>query len=400
MKTLRLRPGKERSLLRRHPWIFESAIAKGGGDAGETVRIEADDGRFLAWAAFSPHSKIRARAWSFDDPQRIDAAFMASRVSSAVAARERFELPSDGVRLVHGEADGLPGLIVDRYGDTLVAQFLSAGAERWKSVLADALLAATGLERLYERSDASGREREGLPPVAGWLRGSGPTELTIREHDWQLTLDIATGHKTGFYLDQRDSRGRFAELARHRRFRRVLNCFCYTGGFTVAAMAGLRSAGALDGAEMLSIDSSLPALERARAHVALNGFDGASAEFLDADVNASLRRFLDQGRSFDAIVLDPPKFAPTVAHAERAARAYKDLNRLALKLLEPGGVLLTFSCSGGIGADLFHKIVASAGIDAGVDGYISERLGAAPDHPMTIEFPEGEYLKGLVVVRK
>lgn len=400
MKTLRLRPGKERSLLRRHPWIFESAIAKGGGDTGETVRIEADDGRFLAWAAFSPHSKIRARAWSFDEQQRIDAAFMASRVASAVAARERFELPSDGVRLVHGEADGLPGLIVDRYGDTLVAQFLSAGAERWKSVLADALLAATGLAKLYERSDASGREREGLAPAAGWLRGSGPTELSIREHDWQLTLDIATGHKTGFYLDQRDSRGRFAELARHRRFRRVLNCFCYTGGFTVAAMAGLKAAGALDGAELLSIDSSLPALERARAHAALNGFEGARAEFLDADVNASLRRFLDEGRSFDAIVLDPPKFAPTVAHAERAARAYKDLNRLALKLLEPGGVLLTFSCSGGIGADLFHKIVASAGIDAGVDGYISERLGAAPDHPMTIEFPEGEYLKGLVVVRK
>ncbi|HJS05067.1 MAG TPA: class I SAM-dependent methyltransferase [Variovorax sp.] len=400
MKVLRLRPGKERSLLRRHPWVFESAIAKGGGDAGETVRIEAEDGRFLAWAAFSPHSKIRARAWSFDEQQRIDAAFMASRVSSAVAARERFELPSEGVRLVHGEADGLPGLIVDRYGDTLVAQFLSAGAERWKPVLADALLAATGLAKLYERSDASGREREGLPPVSGWLRGSGPTELTIREHDWQLTLDIATGHKTGFYLDQRDSRRRFADLARHRRFRRVLNCFCYTGGFTVAALAGLKAAGALEGAELLSIDSSLPALERARAHVALNGFEGARTEFLDADVNASLRRFLDEGRSFDAIVLDPPKFAPTVAHAERAARAYKDLNRLALKLLEPGGVLLTFSCSGGIGADLFHKIVASAGIDAGVDGYISERLGAAPDHPMTIEFPEGEYLKGLLVVRK
>ncbi|MDR6859339.1 class I SAM-dependent methyltransferase [Variovorax guangxiensis] len=400
MKVLRLRHGKERSLLRRHPWVFESAIAKGGGDAGETVRIEAEDGRFLAWAAFSPHSKIRARAWSFDEQQRIDAAFMASRVSSAVAARERFELPSDGVRLVHGEADGLPGLIVDRYGDTLVAQFLSAGAERWKPVLADALLAATGLAKLYERSDASGREREGLPPVAGWLRGNGPTELAIREHDWQLTLDIATGHKTGFYLDQRNSRRRFAELARHRRFRRVLNCFCYTGGFTVAALAGLKAAGALEGAELLSIDSSLPALERARAHVARNGFEGARTEFLDADVNASLRRFLDEGRSFDAIVLDPPKFAPTVAHAERAARAYKDLNRLALKLLEPGGVLLTFSCSGGIGPDLFHKIVASAGIDAGVDGYISERLGAAPDHPMTIEFPEGEYLKGLVVVRK
>jgi 23S rRNA (cytosine1962-C5)-methyltransferase len=400
MKLLRLRPGKERSLLRRHPWVFESAIAKGGGDAGETVRIEAEDGRFLAWAAYSPHSKIRARAWSFDEGQRIDAAFLAARVAQAVRARLLFDLPSDGVRLIHGEADGLPGLIVDRYGDTLVAQFLSAGVERWKAPLADALLAATGLDKLYERSDASGREREGLKPQTGWLRGSGPTELRIREHDWQLGLDIATGHKTGFYLDQRDSRRRFAELAARRRFRRVLNCFCYTGGFTVAALAGLKAAGAVEGAELVSIDSSLPALERARAHLALNGFDDARCEFLDADVNTSLRRFVEEGRQFDAIVLDPPKFAPTVAHAERAARAYKDLNRQAFKLLAPGGHLLTFSCSGGIGADLFHKIVASAGIDAGVDGYITERLGAAPDHPMTIEFPEGEYLKGLVVVRK
>ena len=400
MKALRLRPGKERSLQRRHPWIFESAIDKGGADAGETVRVESSDGKFLAWAAFSPSSKIRARAWSFDEKQRIDAAFMARQVERAVAARGLFDLQSDGVRLVHGEADGLPGLIVDRYGDTLVAQFLSAGVERWKSVLVDALLAATGLTRFYERSDASGREREGLKPTTGWLRGEGATEHTLREHAWRLSLDIATGHKTGFYLDQRDSRQRFAEMAQHRRFRRVLNCFCYTGGFTVAALSGLKAAGALDGAELVSIDSSQPALERARANVALNGFEDANAEFLDADVNAALRRFIEEGRSFDAIVLDPPKFAPTVAHAERAARAYKDINRLALKLLEPGGVLLTFSCSGGIGADLFHKIVASAGIDAGVDGYISERLGAAPDHPMTIEFPEGEYLKGLVVVRK
>lgn len=400
MKNLRLRPGKERSLLRRHPWVFESAIAKGGGDAGETVRIESDEGNFLAWAAFSPHSKIRARAWSFDEKQRIDAGFFSGRVEGAVAARGLFDIQSDGVRLIHGEADGLPGLIVDRYGDTLVAQFLSAGVERWKAVLADALLAATGLQKLYERSDASGREREGLQPVTGWLRGTGATELTIREHDWQLGLDVATGHKTGFYLDQRDSRKRFAELAAQRRFRRVLNCFCYTGGFTVAALSGLKAAGAIEGAELTSIDSSMPALERARAHLAMNGFSDVQAQFLDADVNASLRRFVEEGRSFDAIVLDPPKFAPTVAHAERAARAYKDLNRQAFKLLAPGGHLLTFSCSGGIGADLFHKIVASAGIDARVDGYITERLGAAPDHPMTIEFPEGEYLKGLVVVRK
>jgi len=402
MKTLRLRPGKERSLQRRHPWIFESAIAKGGADPGELVRVQADDGRFLAWAAFSPASKIRARVWSFDENERIDAQFFRRRVARAVQARALFDIRSDGLRLVHGEADGLPGLIVDRYGDLLVGQFLSSGAEHWKSALVEALLAETGLSHFYERSDASGREREGLAPVTGWLAGGEgqATERTITEHDWRLTLDVATGHKTGFYLDQRDSRQRFAELARHRRFRRVLNCYCYTGGFTVAALAGLQAAGALAGAELTSVDSSLPALERARAHVALNGFDAADCRYLDADVNATLRGFIAEGRVFDAIVLDPPKFAPTVAHAERAARAYKDINRLAFKLLAPGGALLTFSCSGGIGAELFHKIVASAGIDAGVDGYISERLGGAPDHPMTIEFPEGEYLKGLVVIRK
>ncbi|MCM2253776.1 MAG: class I SAM-dependent methyltransferase [Ramlibacter sp.] len=403
MKTIRLKAGKERSLLRRHPWIFDSAIAKGGADPGETVRVESQAGQFLAWAAFSPASKIRARAWSFDEGQRIDAAFLAATCGRSVRARERFDIPSDGVRLVHGESDGLPGLIVDRYGDTLVAQFLSAGAERWKPVLADALLKETGLARLYERSDAGARALEGLASATGWLRGApagGPapaTELAIREHDWRFTLDIATGHKTGFYLDQRDSRGRFAAYARRLRFQRVLNGYCYTGGFTVAALAGMRAAGA---GHVTSIDSSAPALQRARDHVLLNGFDPARTDFIDADVNASLRRFIEEGRTFDAIVLDPPKLAPTAAHAERAARAYKDINRLALKLLEPGGVLFTFSCSGGIGADLFHKIVASAGADAGVDGYIAERLGAAPDHPMTLAFPEGEYLKGLVVVRK
>jgi 23S rRNA (cytosine1962-C5)-methyltransferase len=307
---------------------------------------------------------------------------------------------------VHGESDGLPGLVVDRYADTLVAQFTGAGAERWKDVIADALLRETGLARLYERSDASVRTLEGLAPAAGWLRGTQadgaaapPTELEIREHDWRLGVDIAEGHKTGFYLDQRDNRKRFADWVQRLQLRRVLNCFCYTGGFTVAALAGMRAAGVDDG-EVVSIDSSAPALARARANLASNGFDAARARFLDADVNASLRQFLRDGARFDAIVLDPPKFAPTVTHAERAARAYKDINRLALQLLEPGGVLFTFSCSGGISADLFHKIVASAGADAGVDGYIVEAMGAAPDHPMTLEFPEGEYLKGLVVMRK
>ena len=393
MKTVRLRAGKERSLLRRHPWIFESAIAKGGADAGETVRVESDQGQFLGWAAFSPASKIRARVWSFDEAQRIDAAFFAAVCASAVQARTRFDIHSNAMRLVHGESDGLPGLIVDRYGDTLVAQFTSSGVERWKDVIADALLAATGLTKLYERSDASSRALEGLPETTGWLRGEGGVDMILQEHDWQLAVNIADGHKTGFYLDQRDSRKRFCDYARRLKFERVLNCYCYTGGFTVAALTG-------GAAHVTSIDSSGPALEKAAANVALNGFAASRASFMDADVNASLRQFIEQGRSFDAIVLDPPKFAPTVAHAERAARAYKDINRLAFKLLEPGGVLFTYSCSGGISADLFHKIVASAGCDAGVDGYIHERMGGAPDHPMTVNFPEGEYLKGLVVMRK
>lgn len=393
MKTIQLKAGKERSLLRRHPWIFESAIATGSADSGETVRVESDTGQFLAWAAFSPASKIRARVWSFDEAQSIDALFLIAACASAVRVRGRFYIKSDSKRLVHGESDGLPGLIVDRYGDTLVAQFLSAGAERWKNELADALLLATGLTQLYERSDASGRTLEGLPEVRGWLRGDGPTELVLQEHDWKLSVNIATGHKTGFYLDQRDSRQKFADYTRRLKFDRVLNCYCYTGGFTVAALTG-------GAAHVTSIDSSGPALEKAAANVALNGFEARRVTFMDADVNASLRQFAAEGKTFDAIVLDPPKFAPTVAHAERAARAYKDINRLAFKLLAPGGVLFTYSCSGGVSADLFHKIVASAGIDAGVDGYITERMGGAPDHPMTINFPEGEYLKGLVVMRK
>jgi len=393
MKTIQLKPGKERSLQRRHPWIFESAIAQGQADAGDTVRVVSADGQFLAWAAFSPASTIRARVWSFDEAQRIDAQFLIAACASAVSARARFDIKSDSRRLVHGESDGLPGLIVDQYGDTLVAQFLSAGAERWKSELADALLLATGLSKLYERSDASGRALEGLADQTGWLRGSGPTDLVLQEHDWQLNVSIVTGHKTGFYLDQRDSRNKFSEYTQRLKFRSVLNCFCYTGGFTVAALKG-------GAAHVTSIDSSGPALEVAAANVALNGFEADRATFMDADVNASLRKFGAEGRRFDAIILDPPKFAPTISHAERASRAYKDINRLAFKLLAPGGVLFTYSCSGGISPDLFHKIVASAAIDAQVDGFITERLGGAPDHPMTINFPEGEYLKGLVVMRK
>lgn len=392
MKSIRLRAGKERSLLRRHPWVFEGSIDRGRADAGETVRVEAADGGFLAWGAYSPSSAIRVRAWSFDEAERIDTAFFARRVGTALALRARLPIASDGLRLVHGEADGLPGLVVDRYGQTLSAQFLAAGAERWKAQIADALLAATGCSRLYERSEAGVRGLEGLAPAAGWLRGDGPTELTIREHGWQLTLDVASGHKTGYYLDQRDNRARFADWVRHFGCRRVLNGYCYSGGFSIAALAG-------GAQEVIGVDSSAPALERARAHVALNGFEPQRAQWLDADVNRVLRERLAAGERFDAIVLDPPKFAPSAAHAERAARAYKDINRLALRLLAPGGLLLTFSCSGGIGAELFHKIVAGAAIDAGVDGALLARLEASSDHPTTLTFPEGEYLKGLAIVK-
>ena len=393
MKSIRLKEGKERSLLRRHPWVFDGAIARGAADAGETVRVESHDGRFLAWAAFSPTSKIRARVWSFDEAERIDASFFIARIATAISARALFDIKSNGLRLIHGESDGLPGLVVDRYDDTLVAQFSSCGSERFKNVIVQALLAATGLTRLYERSDASVRALEGLPEATGWLAGSGQTDITITEGDWKLNLDVAEGHKTGFYLDQRDSRQKFASYAKRLGFKRVLNCYCYTGGFTVAALAG-------GAAHVTSIDSSGPAIERAVANVALNGFDARCTTMRDADVNAALRQYISSGVTFDAIVLDPPKFAPTAAHADRAARAYKDINRLALMLLEPGGVLFTYSCSGGVSADLFHKIVAGAGLDAGVDAFISERMGGAPDHPMTVTFPEGEYLKGLVLVKK
>jgi len=393
MKVIRLREGKERSLLRHHPWVFAGSIAKGQADAGETVRVESHEGQFLAWAAYSPSSQIRVRAWTFDENERVDHAFFKRRIGAAVALRQRMAVASDGVRLIHGEADGLPGLVVDRYGVLLSAQFLSAGTERFKSAIADVLLQLTGCTRLYERSDSGVRALEGLAPVTGWLRGEGDTTVTIREHGWRLTLDVHEGHKTGFYLDQRDNRARLADWVRRFGCKRVLNCYSYTGGFSVAALAG-------GATEVVSVDSSGPALARAQAHVELNGFDAGRHQAWDADVNATLRRCLAEGRRFDAIVLDPPKFAPTVSHAERAARAYKDINRLALKLLQPGGALFTYSCSGGISADLFHKIVAGAGIDAPADGVVYARTSAAPDHPMTLTFPEGEYLKGLVVLKR
>jgi 23S rRNA (cytosine1962-C5)-methyltransferase len=392
MKTIQLRDGKERSLKQRHPWVFQASILKGTAEPGETVRVISASSEFLAYGAFSPSSSIRVRAWSFDETQRVDAAFFERRIAAALRLRQQLAIDSNGQRLIHGEADGLPGLVVDRYADTLVAQFLSAGTEHWKASIADALLAATGLTRLYERSDSGVRQLEGLTPVKAWLRGGGVTEVELQESSWRLKLDVAEGHKTGYYLDQRDNRRDFATWVRQLGAQRVLNCYSYTGGFSVAALAG-------GATEVISVDSSGPALARASEHVLLNGFNPAHHQALDADVNTLLRQFVQAGRQFDAIVLDPPKFAPSSAHAEKASRAYRDINRLGLKLLAPGGLLTTYSCSGGIGAEMFQKIVSGAGIDVGVDAAIVKRLEASPDHPTTLCFPEGEYLKGLALLR-
>lgn len=393
MAQLILAPGKERSVFKRHPWLFAGSIAhlSGRARAGDTVDIVADDGRPLGRAAFSPKSQIRARLWTFDPAETIDDAFFKRRVATAVVRRAALpELAGQaGVRLIHAESDGLPGVIADRYGDTVVVQLTSAGADKWRSAIVGALVKATDCARVFERSDSDVRGLEGLEPVTGWIHGeAGGEPLSIVENGVRLGIDIAGGHKTGFYLDQRDNRLLLARLAAGKS---VLNCFCYTGGFSLQALAG--------GAQsVLSIDSSGPALEQAKANLALNPqLPAARAEWLEADVFEALRQFRKDDRRFDLIVLDPPKFAPSAAHAERAARAYKDINLLGCRLLNPGGLLMTYSCSGGIGLELFQKIVAGAALDAGREARIVHRLAGAADHPVALAFPEGEYLKGLLV---
>ncbi len=397
MKTLQLKPGKERSLLRRHPWIFAGSVDETQTEfpsSGETVRLHASDGAPWAVAAFSPSSQIRARVWSFDSEAIIDHRFFKNAVRTAVERRAALPIASTAWRVIHGESDGLPGLIVDRYGDVLVAQFTSAGVERWKDAIVQALIACTGAKAVYERSDSAVRKLEGLELMQGWLQSAeGFDKNTLQQFDengLRFEVNIAEGHKTGFYLDQRDNRALFARVVREAGLKRVLNCYCYTGGFTLSALQG--------GADyVLSVDSSALALAHGKRHMQLNGFDDVRAEWRDADVNATLRTLKAEGAQFDAIVLDPPKFAPSAAHAERAARAYKDINRLAFSLLRPGGFLFTFSCSGGIDPELFLKIVAGAASDAKADAGIIARVGAGHDHPHTLAFPEGEYLKGLLL---
>lgn len=393
MAELILHPGKERSLFKRHPWLFDTAVAHLAGHArsGDTVTVCAHDGRPLAKAAFSPQSKIRARVWTFDADAPVDHAFFKRRVAEAVARRAALpELAGqDGLRLIHAESDGLPGVIADRYGDTVVLQLTSAGADKWRGAIVDGLVRATGCARVYERSDSEVRGLEGLEPATGWLHGTAPAgEIAIAEHGVRMAVDIVAGHKTGFYLDQRDNRHLLAQLAAGKR---VLNCFCYTGGFSLQALAG-------GAAGVLSIDSSQPALDRAAANLALNPqLDPVRAEWRCANVFDELRRLKAAGETFDLIVLDPPKFAPSAAHAERASRAYKDINLLGFRLLAPGGLMMSYSCSGGIGVELFQKIVAGAACDSGRTARIVRRLQGAADHPVDLAFPEGEYLKGLLL---
>jgi 23S rRNA (cytosine1962-C5)-methyltransferase len=388
--AVRLKPGREKSLRLRHPWVFSGAIASVEGEPapGATVEVHADDGSRLATAAWSPRSQIRARVWSFE-PAAIDASFFDARVKRAIAQRlPMLDDDHTGCRLLHGESDGLPGVVADRYGEVVVLQLLSAGAEAWRSELIAALATYAQASCIVERSDAEVRGLEGLESRVGIVHGALPDEVELREAGLSYAIDVLHGQKTGFYLDQRDNR---KLTGTHAKGRSVLNAFCYTGGFTLAALAG-------GAADVTSIDSSREALELARANVLRNTrLDASRARWIEADVFAELRKFRDAGRSFDLIVLDPPKFAPTAQHAPRAARAYKDINLWALRLLRPGGLLVTFSCSGGVSADLFQKIVAGAALDARADASIVGKLSASADHPVALTFPEGEYLKGLLV---
>jgi len=420
-----LKAGREKSLLRRHPWIFSGAVERVDGAplSGDTLPVRDASGNFLAWAAYNASSQITARVWSWREEEVIDTEFFHQRIGHALAARRELKLAdeSSGMRLIHAESDGLPGLVVDRYGDTLVMQVGSAGAERWRDTIADILQELCNSACIYERSDSDSRGLEGLEPRNGVLRGTLPESVEVVEHGLRFKVDVKAGQKTGFYLDQRDNRALTETLARDKD---VLNCFCYTGGFSLYALRG--------GAKsVLSIDASGDALHIAEQNLTNNGLDAAAltrcceasgagkaashplpqsagcasnvsrdaacAEWQEADVFQALRKLRDQGRSFDLIILDPPKFAPTAAFAEKAARGYKDINLLAFKLLRPGGLLATYSCSGGISEDLFQKIIAGAALDAGVDAQIIHYLHASADHPVLLSFPEGAYLKGLVL---
>lgn len=387
---LRLLPGRERALLRHHPWIFSGAVGSVDGDPrpGETVEVTSAAGDWLARAAYSPASQIRARVWTWKPEEVIDDAYFVRRIQASLARRETLHTDpqTTAYRELHAESDGLPGVIVDRYGDARVVQLLTAGAEHHRAAILHAL--QPGCAALVERSDASVRGLEGLEERTGLVWGDDPgDDLVILEHGLRYHVDVHHGHKTGFYLDQRENR----QLLRTGvDGREVLNCFAYTGGFAVCALAG-------GAARVLSIDTSASSLETARANVRANSLDESRCEWMEADVFEALRRLRDRRAAFDLIVLDPPRFAATTAQVDRAARGYKDINLMAFRLLREGGTLITFSCSGGVSAELFQKIVADAALDAGVEAVITGWLGQPVDHPVDLAFPEGRYLKGLVI---
>lgn len=392
MNTVILKEGREKSVLRRHLWIFSGAIREvmGNPGPGETVEVRSARGEFLAHGAYAAESHIPVKLWNFEESEAVDEAFFRNRLASAFALRKTVfhgTLP-DAYRLVCAESDGLPGLIADVYGEYAVCQITGAGMERHRELIGKLLLEYA--KGVYERSDVDSRAKDGLPPRTGHLAGEPlPDAPEFAENGIRFRLDYKAGHKTGFYLDQRDNRRLVAECAAGAEH--VLNCFSYTGGFGLAALKG--------GAKhVLNVDSSEPALVHARELAALNGFSAEAFETKEADVFQFLRSCRDSRKSFDLIVLDPPKFAETMSQRERAARAYKDINLLAVKLLNPGGQLFTFSCSGAIDDALFAKIVDSAASDAGRPLRTARWLSQGPDHPVLSSFPEGRYLKGLQLV--
>ena len=390
MAAMTLKAGREKSVLRRHPWIFSGAVAniKGTPEAGATIDIYSNQDAWLARAAYSPQSQIVGRIWTFEQAEEVSAAFFHARLKQALVARQRLAAQNvTAYRVVNAESDGLPGVIIDRYGDFFVCQFLTAGADAWKAVIVAELAALAPHAGIYERSDADVREKEGLPLVSGVLSGETPPDvLEIQEGGMRFLVNIQRGQKTGFYLDQRDNRAFLAQFASGAE---VLNCFAYTGGFGVYALK--------HGAKKVTnIETSADALDLAKKNVLLNGMNPDLAESVQDDVFKALRVYRNAERQFDVVVLDPPKFAESKSQLERACRGYKDINWLAMRALRPGGALLTFSCSGLMTLDLFQKIVADAALDAHRHAQMIHILTQAEDHPVALNFPEGAYLKGLV----
>ncbi|XP_065208332.1 ribosomal RNA large subunit methyltransferase I-like [Planococcus citri] len=380
---------REKSLLRRHPWIYSGAVdrVEGRVRSGATIDIYDDKGNWLARASWSPLSQIRARVWSFIEDEQIDVNFFLHRLK--VAQRLRTSLATrdslDSYRLISGESDGLPGIVIDRYGDFLVLQLLSSGAEYHRENLLKALKRCYPKCSIYERSDVAVRKKEGLRKTQGVISGDQPPHLLhIREHDMSFLVDIVQGHKTGFYLDQRD--GRIA-ARKYAIGRRVLDCFSYTGGFSVSVMKG-------GCREVINVDTSQQVLDIAKQNLALNRLDMSRARFVRDDVFQLLRRYREEGETFGMIILDPPKFAENRNQLASACRGYKDINMLAMQLLEPEGILMTFSCSGLMTTDLFQKIIADAALDAKREIQFIEQFRQAADHPVAGAHPEGLYLKG------